>query len=442
MWQHYNRFRRFCAFLIGAVFFVSGVLKLLDPVGTGLIINEYYKFLHADMMAFSARFAGVVLAFMETYIGLLLMSGLWRRLTAILTIIFLSAFTLLTLFLWIFNPEMDCGCFGEAIHLTHFQSFLKNVILCGLSIVAFIPLMKLGRPRKKKYYSCAIVATIVLGLGIYSILYIPIVDFTDFKSGARLESSLSTSPDAYQATFVYEKDGEERSFTLEDLPDDTWTFVRTETVLVGHSNETIASLSFIGEDGEYYDYLAANGRALIFSVYNVDKMSGKRWQALAESLEAAESAGYDVYVLAAAGHDQCREVLAQKLADIADETTDGVVDGAADWAADGAVDGAADWAAAGIAGVPATVAAQSIINNLYTADYKTLLTMNRSNGGATYFQDGYLVKKWSARNLPSEEKLSEMAPEDAVETAVEVSTRRSLTLQGFFLITFALLLFV
>ncbi len=426
MWQHYNRFRRFCAFVIGAVFFVSGVLKLLDPVGTGLIINEYYKFLHADIMAFSAKFAGIVLAFAETYIGLLLMSGLWRKLTAILTIIFLSAFTVLTLFLWIFNPEMDCGCFGEAVHLTHFQSFLKNVILCGLTIIAFMPLMKLGRPKKKKYFSCGIVATVVLGFGIYSILYIPIVDFTDFKPGARLESSLDTSPDVYQSTFVYEKDGEERDFTLDDLPDDTWTFVRTETVMVGHSNETVASLSFIGEDGEYYDYLAANGRALVFSVYNVDKMSENRWLALAEALDGAEAAGYDVYVLAAAGQEEFREALAQKLSDTAD--------GTADWAADSAAAVAAD--------VPAAVAAQTIMRNLYTADYKTLLTMNRSNGGATYFQDGYLVKKWSARNLPSEEKLSEMAPEDAVETAVEVSTRRSLTLQGFFLITFALLLFI
>lgn len=394
MWQYYNRFRRFCAFFVGAVFFLSGALKLLDPVGTGLIVTEYFKFLHVEFLNFASKFAGEVMALIETLLGVALMTGVWRRVIAVITIVILGFFTILTLSLWIFNPVMDCGCFGEAIHLTHFHSFIKNIVLCGLSAFAFIPLRKMGRPKTRRYVCFGILSALVIGFAIYSLLYIPLVDFTDFQPGARLEAGIHNTSDVYKATFVYEKDGEEKSFSLEHLPDSTWTYVRTETTKVENSDELTAYLPFTDQDGDDCDWMATSGSVMVFSVYDVEKMRARQWGELSEAVAAATAAGFTPLVLVAAERDDV-----PLLAQIAPE-------------------------------------------DLYMSDYKTLLTMNRSNGGATYFENGILVRKWSGRNLPREGDLVQSSGAEAVETAVEVATRRNLTFQGFMVLTLAILLFI
>ena len=122
-----RKMRRFCGFIAGFIFYISGIVKLLDPVGAGLVMDEYYNFLHLGFLDFSAKFMGTAFAFAETLIGTALITGVWRKITAIAAFAFQGFFTFLTLLLVIFNPEMDCGCFGEAIHLTHWQTFLKNI---------------------------------------------------------------------------------------------------------------------------------------------------------------------------------------------------------------------------------------------------------------------------------------------------------------------------
>ena len=215
MGRNYNRLRRLCAFIIGAVFFVSGILKLLDPVGAGLVAGEYFRFLGTDFLLPVSKHAGFALAMLEALLGTALMTGLWRRVIAIITLVFLCGFTLLTLMLLIYNPEMDCGCFGEAIHLTHAQTFIKNVVLCALSTVAFTPIGRLGRPKKRKYVSFCIVSAATVAFGVFSLLYIPLVDFTEFRLASRLEASVRESDDVYDAIFIYEKDGVQENFTFQ-----------------------------------------------------------------------------------------------------------------------------------------------------------------------------------------------------------------------------------
>ena len=131
-------------------------------------MNEYFTFLHLGFLSFSAKVAGTAFALAETVIGTALITGVWRKSTAIAAMAFQAFFTILTLFLVIFNPEMDCGCFGEAIHLTHMQTFLKNLVLCALLAAAFIPFRGLGRPRPRKYVSFGIVTMAVVAFMIYS----------------------------------------------------------------------------------------------------------------------------------------------------------------------------------------------------------------------------------------------------------------------------------
>ena len=100
--------KRFCGFITGLTFFISGLVKLMDPVGAGLVMKEYYDFLHIGFMAFSAKAMGVAFALAETIVGVALITGVWRKITAQITLVMLGFFTLLTLILVIFKPEMDC----------------------------------------------------------------------------------------------------------------------------------------------------------------------------------------------------------------------------------------------------------------------------------------------------------------------------------------------
>ncbi len=125
---HY-RLRRFCAFIIGLVFLLAGIFKLLDPVGAGLVVEEYYRFLGLTFMLPTAKAVAIFLALLEALLGAAMISGVWRDIVAIATSALIVFFTIITLFLAIFNPSMDCGCFGDAIHLTNGQTLLKNIVL-------------------------------------------------------------------------------------------------------------------------------------------------------------------------------------------------------------------------------------------------------------------------------------------------------------------------
>ena len=395
----FQRMKRFCGFVTGFVFFLSGIVKLLDPVGAGLVMDGYFDFLHLSFMAPASKFFGVAFALAETIIGTGLITGVWRRTVALSAIILQGFFTLLTLLLVIFNPEMDCGCFGEAIHLTHMQTFIKNIILCILLAAYFFPSSQLGENRKRKYASFALVTASVLAFTVYSLMYIPLIDFTDFKPAAALMAGEGSGGDSYESVFIYEKDGERQSFTIDHLPDSTWTFVDTETVMIESEGNASVNLSIRDAYGDYHDGIAAEGKIMIVSVYDIDRKAG-RWGQTAHFLSNAEKAGFTSLLLVRSTPEEFEETVS-------------VLD---------------------------PQVAETLRRYLYFSDYKELISMNRSNGGATFFCDGYLIRKWARRALPDMKNLEELVEADETEALIERSTNGDLTFQGFLLYVFAVML--
>ena len=397
------RLKRFCGFITGFIFFIGGVLKLIDPVGAGLVMKEYFDFLHIGFMNFAAKPAGVLFAGLEVVIGAGLITGIWRRQIAIGAMILQGAFTLLTLFLVIFNPQMDCGCFGEAIHLSHMETFVKNIALCALLAAYYFPSKLLGQNKKHKFVSFAIVTISVLVLSIYSWSYIPLVDFTAYKPAAALKAGhtfATESVERYESVFVYEKNGKEETFDLENLPDSTWNFVRAETKeRDGYKDEDLLDLSFSDADGNYMDEAAAKGKVMVVSVYDVNSRSAD-WNAVARFIKDAQDNGFNPLVLVAGTPEQISGI-----ADRLDIQT-----------------------------------YSALKDHIFYSDYKTLITLNRSNMGITYFSDGYLIRKWARRNMPDYEALKETATGDDTETIIGQSTNGSLTFQGFLLYVFAVML--
>lgn len=392
MKRGYNVFRRFCAFVLGAVFLISGILKFMDPVGSEFIMKSYFSFLHIGFMDFSAKFFGVAFALTEAVLGAALMSGVWRKVVGIAVVALTTFFTLLTLVLLIFNPVMDCGCFGEAIHLTHLQTFVKNVILCALCCGAFIPMRELDRPVKVKYVSFALTACSLVALLIYSLVALPLKDYTAFHPGAMLQAAADEQyKDFSEPEFIYEKDGVTQAFSLDALPDSSWNFVDSRIRQDDFAAGTVLTLT--DDAGEYCDSLATKGNVLVVSAYR--KLSAGRIEGIESLVADARAVGVTPIVLVPS--DDVLAAASEKHAAL----EDGLV---------------------------------------YYSDYKTLATLNRSNGGATWISDGQIVRKWSYTLRPSSEKLSAALAEDPTALALETQSKGSLALQSFLLYIFAVLL--
>ena len=403
------RLRRLCAFIIGVVFLIAGIFKLLDPVGAGLVMEGYFRFFHVTFLLPAAKVTALIFALAEAILGAAMISGVWRKQIAIITSAMIVFFTVLTLFLAIFNPISltDCGCFGEVIHLTNFQTFLKNLVLLALAMVAFLPFKNFGKNRKRKYVSFGIAAVSIFLFAAYSWTTIPLVDFTEFTPGSELLASVGEDDEEddasgyYKSTIIYEKNGQEGAFDLDNLPDSTWTYVRTETIFINGTDieDNKPALSFTDSLGNYQDEMAIYGNVLAVSVYDQAKAKGDFWAKIADALDGAKAAGFTPLLLVSSTKEQ-------------------------------------------FDGLPVIVPEvhSRLAGSTYYADKKTLVTLNRSNGGATWFNDGQLIRKYSNKNIPSEETLRDMAEDDPTEEMLHSSTKGRLRFQGFMLYAFAILL--
>lgn len=335
--------KRICAVLLGLVLLLAGLLKLMDPVGAGLVMEDYYYFLHLDMLAPAAKLMGVIFAMLEALLGAALLAGVWPKFTGLVAALVLAFFTVLTLVLWLSDADMDCGCFGEAIHLTQFQSFIKNVVLCLLWFGAFVPFKSLWEVRKVKYVSFAIAMVSIGAFAVYSLISVPALDFTPFKPGTMLMQAQATPED--------------------------------ESAL----------LSICNEEGDYCDELLASGSCMLISAYNPDKLSD-------------------------------------------DDISDLVEFG--------------DSLAAGGLAKPFYLAAVEFpeVGGAYSSDRRKLITLNRSNGGATLVREGVIIAKWPLHFLPELSDIKDLMAVDAPSAVEKENTPRRLKLQGFLLYVFAVLL--
>lgn len=386
--------RRFAAGLVGIVLLASGLLKIMDPVGTMLIVTEYLKFFHIGFLIPAAKGLGIALSLLEAFTGIALITGVFRKVTAWVATGLLAFFTVVTLVLWVKNPAMDCGCFGEAVHLTHAQSFWKNVVLLLLALWAFLPYGDFGKTPVRKFVSAGIAAVSVIYAAIYCNTHLPLIDHTDFRVGAELMASLEddiVADNHYREERTYVKDGQEGRFLPGYYPGEDWTLVKTDTVFVESpmAQEKYPILSFRDMADTYEDRMAAEGKVIVFSVYDPLKAP---WERIATQYGSVLEAGGTPLVLAAGAPSQL-----------------------------------SSWPVP--AGLP-----------VYFADYKSLISLNRDNGGATYLSEGEIICKWPSRKVP--DNLRPTFDDDPVNLSTWLLGRGRIKAQGFCLYLAALLILV
>lgn len=225
-----------CRILVAATFLFSGFVKAADPVGMGFKINSYLSHWgwKLDEGSLLLVLAAGTLGLVEFLLGLYILLGMRRRMTAVASLIFVSAMTLLTVYIYIYNPVPDCGCFGEAITLTNGQTLAKNIVLLAMTAVLAWKsryLLRLISERNQWITSLYSFAYIIL-LTIYSAHYLPPVDFTAFKKGKDIAGiyfqGKGSEKDIAQIASLYftdAKNGEDLTESI--LRDSNYTFILT-----------------------------------------------------------------------------------------------------------------------------------------------------------------------------------------------------------------------
>jgi uncharacterized membrane protein YphA (DoxX/SURF4 family) len=296
--------------IVAAVFIFSGFVKCVDPTGTAIKFDEYFTAFGMDFLSPLSMFFSVVMCGAEMLVGVMLLFnlkvrwGIWAA-TALMVI-----YTPLTLWLAITNKVTDCGCFGDALVLTNWQTFLKNVVLDAF-IVVLIVYRKSYRDWLRpisQVVGAAVFAAVILGFEFYNLTHLPVIDFMPYKVGASIPDGMKVPPgaptDLFKAELFYEKDGKVRKFTLENYPanDTTWKWVDTKSVLIRKGYvPPIHDFSILTPDGEDVTdmILSDPGYSLLVIFPNVRKASLKDIDAINRVVKMAENKGYKVYGLTA-----------------------------------------------------------------------------------------------------------------------------------------------
>ena len=273
-----------CRTLLGVVFVFSGVVKAIDPLGTVYKIEDYLKafggfFTDLLPLAEAAAWGLIVL---ELLLGVCMLLNVRTQWTAWISLIFYCVMTPLTFYIALTNPVSDCGCFGDAVVLTNWQTFWKNVVLILLSIM-LVALRGSIRSLWVWWMECLIALLTILAAMAFMAWtnnHLPIKDFRPYKIGNHIPTLMEypedAEPDQYEISFVYAKDGIEQTFTLENYPkgDSTWTFVRQESKLIKKGYEPpIHDLEIMNVDYEdiTWDILESEEPVTLVVMYDLAK---------------------------------------------------------------------------------------------------------------------------------------------------------------------------
>lgn len=297
-------FYAFARYFTGALFIFSGLIKVNDPVGTAIKLEEYFTVFAYDFAPFfewfvpAALVLSVVLSVLEVVLGVAVIVGFRMELTSKVLLALIVFFTFLTFYSAYFNKVTDCGCFGDAIKLTPWQSFTKDIILLVLIVAIYI-----HRKHYSSFFSPAFRLMKVAGaaifftaIAIYAILHLPFIDFRSYKIGNDIRALMQPSaPLRYE--YVVEKDGKE--FRLEKYPTDPAYTFKSMNLLNPEAQPKITDLSVWNDEDDFTEAVLTGNKLLII-IHNVAKTSTNDLDAI----KALTEANAEVWVLTASGYEQ------------------------------------------------------------------------------------------------------------------------------------------
>ncbi|MEQ8551422.1 MAG: DoxX family protein [Cyclobacteriaceae bacterium] len=342
---------------VGALFIFSGLIKINDPKGTAIKLEEYFDVFSYDFAPFfeylipAALFLSVFLSVLEIVLGLAVIIGYEMKISAWILLGLIVFFTFLTFYSAYFNKVTDCGCFGDAIKLTPWESFYKDLILLILIVIIFINRdnYQAFYPAKWQHLTIGITAVIFTYLGIFAIRHLPFVDFRAYAIGNHLPTLMNPSEEL-RYEYVLEKDGE--TFSFEQYPTEEGYEFKEMKLLNPEAQPKITDLSVWTDEGDYTDQLF-QGEKLLLVIYDVENASKDHMDAIT-SLTSQTQNNIQSWILTSSGYEQ----------------------------------------------VEALRHEYQLAIPFFYADATVLKTMVRSNPGILLLSDGTVVGKWHHNDVP------------------------------------------
>ena len=361
-----------CRIIVAVTFIFSGFVKAIDPIGTQYKLHDY---LGAIGMAgilpnWTLLAVAVFLAAIEFCIGIFLLFAIQRRLISKLTVAFMAFMTMVTVWIVVADPVKDCGCFGDALHLTNTETLIKNIVLlvCSL-VIMYRPLAMFRFVSKSNQWIVTnyTIAFILVSSGL-SLYYLPIFDFRPYHIGVNIPRGMEIPKGAklpqFKTTFIMEKNGQRKEFTLDNYPDASWKFIDSKTVQTSE-----------GYIPPIHDFSITDNKTGLDLTNSVLGHKGYTFLLIAPHLETADDSNFgdiDRLYEYAQSYDIPFYCLTAS-------TTKAIK----------------RWIDLTGAEYPFCI-----------TDEAVLKTIIRSNPGLLLLKDGTIINKWSHNNLPNEAKLS------------------------------------
>lgn len=364
--------------LVGLLFIISGLIKANDPLGFSYKLDEYFEVFGMSFLTPASLAMAMGICVVEIGLGVALIMGVYMNFTAWLLLLMIIFFTVLTGYSAVTGKVTDCGCFGDAIKLTPWESFFKDLVLLVLIGIIFIrrnyiePLV--SRLAGRTFTIAAYV--LAFGFTLFTYLYLPVKDFRPYAIGKSIPEQMAVPDDApqpvYETKLIYKNKstGELREMSMDEYTasniweDENWEWADTQNKLIKEGfTPKIANFIVVDEDGtEIHDDLANNPEYnFILVAYDLSNTNKDVQSKINELALKAQQNGYDFVGLTATSVKQTNEFRHEVQA----------------------------------------------MYPYYFADATFLKTIIRSNPGLLLVKGGTVVDKWPWRSIPTYERIEE-----------------------------------
>lgn len=229
--------------LVGVLFIISGLIKSNDTIGFAYKLEEYYTVFGTEFLISTAVLQASLICIAEVMLGVMLLLGHRVKLTLNLLMAMIVFFTFLTFYSAYFNKVTDCGCFGDALKLTPWESFSKDVILLVLILILWSGRQYINSFLPAKATNAILIVALVLNIAfpVYTLNYLPVIDFRPYAIGNNIIDQMNGGrPGVYDTRFIYKnlQTGEDEEMrkppytdTIDWEIDETkWKFVDTKQI--------------------------------------------------------------------------------------------------------------------------------------------------------------------------------------------------------------------
>ncbi len=301
-------FDQFSRYFVGTLFIFSGLIKLNDPIGTQIKMEEYFEVFADDFGSFFHHFIpwsleiGMIMIVLEVALGIAILI-FWRmKWTGWILLLLMLFFTFLTFYSAYFNKVTDCGCFGDAIKLTPWQSFTKDVVLMGFVFHLFWYKHTYGSALRTREGDGLVIGVVLLSLflGIHAVNHLPFIDFRAYRIGNNIPQQMLPQEQPV-IEYLFEKDGKEIR-SQKYLSEAGYKYISSQVLNADKTKPKITDYSVTSPEGEDKTAYTFEGNKLIIVLFNIDRASIKNISAIRELTQKLDGK-VDCFILTASNSE-------------------------------------------------------------------------------------------------------------------------------------------